>query len=351
VPDPMGVRSLVNWLASHRNTISVAGLLSFAGPATFFVGDLSVMREPTLWAVATITLWFLMYGGLLWSLLLIFGYVLLRLDPHHRFARGALTLVFATAAVLLADLATAGRVRSQLKQGVVASQLTMQLYSTSFTMTMSLLFFAHLRSSRMGEAAAMRLAAAQAAHLESRRRAAQMRLQAVQARVDPNLLFDMLESVKRCYEEDASRAEQLLDELIAFLRAALPRLRCASSSVASEAELARAYAQLRALAGAAEVSMTLDVSREAMNAQFPPGVLLPLLDDALRKRGGGCDLAVTRHRDECRVVLGLPARPSEAALDRARALLGELYGASATLAIGTSAGAATTSIMVPFEHA
>jgi len=197
----------------------------------------------------------------------------------------------------------------------------------------------------------MRLAAAQAAHLESRRRAAQMRLQAVQARVDPNLLFDMLESVKRCYEEDASRAEQLLDELIAFLRAALPRLRCASSSVASEAELARAYAQLRALAGAAEVSMTLDVSREAMNAQFPPGVLLPLLDDALRKRGGGCDLAVTRHRDECRVVLGLPARPSEAALDRARALLGELYGASATLAIGTSAGAATTSIMVPFEHA
>ena len=82
----------------------------------------------------------------------------------------------------------------------------------------------------------------------------------------------------------------MLDELIAFLRAALPRLRNASSSVPREAELARAYARLQALAGAFDAGMTLEVSADLMDARFPPGVLLPLLDDALRTRAAPCEL-------------------------------------------------------------
>lgn len=345
------VTGLVHWLRTHRSTIAVAGLLAFAGPATFLVGDLSVMREPTSWVVVSIALWFLIYGTLLCCLLLVSGYVLRRFDPHGRAARILLTLVLASVAVLIADMSTAGRTRINLEQGVVASQLTMQLYSVTFSLTMSLLFFAHLGSSRRHEAAAARLAAAQAAHLESRRRAALMRLQAVQARVDPQLLFDMLETVRRCYENDASRAERLLDELIAFLRAALPRLRSTSSSVTCEAELARAYAQLRALAGAADADMTLDVSTEAMDARFPPGVLLPLVDDALRRRLGPCGLAATRASNECRVALALPVCPSDAALDRVRALLLDLYGVLADLATETSATCTITTITVPHECA
>jgi hypothetical protein len=309
------------------------------------------MREPTSWVLASNTLWFLLYGTLLWCLLLVSGYVLRRLAPQGWFARIALTLVLASVAVLVADMSAAGRTRINLEQGVVASQLTMQLYSVTFSLTMSLLFFAHLGSSRTHEAAAARLAAAQAAHLESRRRAAQMRLQAVQARVDPQLLFDMLEAVRLCYENDASRAERLLDKLIAFLRAALPRLRSTSSSVTCEAELARAYAQLRALAGAANVDMTLDVSAAAMDARFPPGVLLPLVDDALRRRLGPCGLAATRARNECRVALALPVCPSNAALDRIRALLLDLYGVLADLDIETSAAGTITMITVPHERA
>jgi len=342
---------LVHWLRTHRSTIAVAVLLSFAGPATFFVGDLSVMTEPTIRAVTTSALWFVLYGGLLWCLLVVSGYALLRFDPQSRFARGALTLILAGVAVLVADMSTAGRVQFELEQGVVASQLTMQLYSSTFTLTMSLLFFAHLWSSRKHEAAAARLAAAQAELFESRRRAAQMRLQAVQARVDPQLLFDMLDAVRRCYEHDASRAERLLDELIAFLRAALPRLRNASSSVACEVELARAYAQLRALAGAADTSMTLEISPEVMHARFPPGVLLPLLDDALRRRTAPCRLAATRTGSETRIALSLSARPSDAALDRVRALLLSLHGVRASLAVEASPDAANTTITVPYEPA
>ena len=351
-PDKGAAFALAHWLRTHRNTIAVAGLLSFAGPVTFFAGALSVMTDETLSAVTTSALWFLLYGCLLWSLLLAFSYLLMRIDPSTRLARGALTLLLAGAAVLVAEMSTAeGRVRNNFEHGVVASRLTMQLYSSTFTLMMSLLFFAHLQSSRKHEAAAARLAAAQAAHLVSRRRAAQMRLQAVQARVDPQLLFEMLEAVRQCYEDDASRAERLLDGLIAFLRAALPRLRSASSSVACEAELARAYAQLRALAGAGDISITLDVAPQALSARFPPGVLLPLLDDALRTHAGPCRLVGACAGSECSVALALPARLSDTALERVRALLADLYGASAGVAAETAASGTIATIKVPHEPA
>ena len=92
-----------------------------------------------------------------------------------------------------------------------------------------------------------RLAAAQAAQRATRRRLVHSRLQAVQARIDPQLLFEMLDAVRRAYDDDVSRAERLLDELVTFLRAALPRVRSTSSSVRREGALG---ARLRATAHA-----------------------------------------------------------------------------------------------------
>ena len=147
----------------------------------------------------------------------------------------------------------------------------------------------------------------------------------------------MLEAVRRSYAVDAVRAECLLDELIAFLRAALPRLRAASSSVPREAELARRYAGLHRLAGAADAGMTLDVPADMMDARFPPGVLLPLLDDALRALAGPCTLTAALTRGACRLLLTLPARPSEPVVARVRALLADVYGALAELKIDDDA--------------
>ena len=58
-----------------------------------------------------------------------------------------------------------------------------------------------------------------------------------------------------------------------------------------------------------------------MHARFPPGVLLPLLGDALRVRAGPCKLSATRCARNCRHVLALSARPSDAILARVRSLL------------------------------
>jgi hypothetical protein len=343
------IGGFVRWLRTHRGAVTMAGLLSLATPVTFFPGVVSVMREPATADVLVLIAWYVLFAVELWGLLLVIGYVLQHGNATGRYA-GSATLLGACAAAAIAELSN-GRGRILVDEGVVQSTQTMHAYTFVSALIMALLFFAHLNRSRAQEEAATRLAAAQAAQHDARRRLGQARLKAVQARIDPQLLFEMLDAVRRAYEDDASRAERLLDELASFLRAALPRLRSASSSVLREAQLARAYAQLRTLAGAIEIQLRFDVSADVANARFPPGVLLPLLDDALRVRAGACELIATRSSDECKLVLTLPARPLDAALARVRSLLADLYGTSAELVIAHVNGVANATVKVPYEPA
>jgi hypothetical protein len=326
----------------------MAGLLSFAVPVTFFPGAVAIMRNAAPQDVIALTAWFALLGFELWGLLLVFGYVAQRLDVDGRYALGS-AIVGACMAAAITEFSN-GRGAILVEQGVVQSIQSMHAYGFISALIMALLFFAHLQRSRAQENAAARLSAAQAAQRETRRRLVQARLQALQARIDPQLLFEMLDSVRRAYQQDETRAELLLDELVDFLRAALPRLRNASSSVQREAQLARAYARLRALAGAADIDMKLDVSAVVANARFPPGVLLPLLDDALRARAGWCELMASRCRSDCEVVLMIPARPADAAIARVRSLLSDLYGTSAALALGQRNGVPSVTVKVPYEH-
>ena len=340
------------WLRSHRDSVTMAGLLAFAAPVTFFFGVLSVMREPASTDMTRLALWWLLYGFELWGLLLVIGYADQRVAPHcGRVASVAIWLLSVSVTAVAPTVSTAGRAGVLGAQGVVLGAPTMHLHAAVFSFTMALLFLAHLRRSRTHETAAARLACAQAAQRDALRGMAQARLAAVQARIDPQLLFGMLEAVRRSYAIDAVRAECLLDELIAFLRAAMPQLRAASSSLPREAELARRYAGLHQLAGAADAALTLDVPADLMDARFPPGVLLPLLDDTLRARPGLCTLTAVLTQGACRLVLALPARPSEPVVARVRALLADVYGALAELKVDDASGAFSVTVQVPYELA
>jgi hypothetical protein len=291
-----------------------------------------------------------LYGLVLSALLLIAGSICRRtMQRGNAVARAGLWLLCAGVASAVATLATAGRADLLLRQGVVQAPSTMHLNAFALSFTMGLLYLAHLRRSHTHRAANARLAGAQAGQREARRRTVQVRLQALQARIDPQLLFEMLEAVRRTYEVDVVQAEQLLDELIAFLRAALPRLRTASSSLAHEAELARTYARLLSLAGAPAVELSVEVSAGALHARFPPGILLPLLAAALRECAGPCALAANCDGAECRCTLTLPAPPADATLARVRALLADIHGAGARVVI--EADPVRVTITVPHELA
>ncbi|HUL95664.1 MAG TPA: histidine kinase, partial [Usitatibacter sp.] len=67
------------------------------------------------------------------------------------------------------------------------------------------------------------------------------KLQLMQAQVEPHFLFNTLASVQFLTETDPPQASKMLGHLLAYLRAALPQLRRASTTLGQEVELAEAY--------------------------------------------------------------------------------------------------------------
>jgi hypothetical protein len=346
---PARVADFRHWLRAHRNTVVVAALLGLAYPVTSLASAFGVATGLSAPLVASGLFRTTVQGLVNLPSLLIAGYVLQRLDlTGWRAAFAAVALATAPAAVhgtlvLVTEwndmLVGTGHSRDFLVD------------SMANTFSMALLFFMHLQHSRAHEDAAKRLDAAKTAQREARRRLAYGKLKAVQARIDPQFLFDMLDAVRRAYESDPERAERLLDELVAFLRAALPRLQDASSTVPREAETARALARLHALSANSSVGMAIDLDEEVMAARFPPGVLLPLLNDVLQRRAGPCALTATRRSAESLIVLSVPAAPSEAAVERVQAVLADLYGSAAELVVAAQGEGSSAVVKVPYERA
>lgn len=343
------VIDFARWLRAHPSTLVTAGLLGAAYPLTSAVSALGVLHEVTpAVAISAIT------RAASLSLadfpaFVLAGYVFARLKPAGWRAPVTAFVLGVCAATMPTSIGYFNAWADMLEATAPGGAFAMDSFAQSFSM--ALIFISHVRHGQVQEAAAQRVSAAKLAQREARRRLALSNLQAVQARIDPQLLFDMLDAVRRAYEREPQRAEQLLDELVAFLRAALPRLQHASSSVPREAELARALVQLHALASRSDLGMTLDVPAALLDASFPSGVLLPLINDALRSRSGASALAATRQAQQCLLTLTLPARPSDATLVRVRGLLDDLYANAAALTVQPTGAAVCITVEVPYEHA
>lgn len=80
-------------------------------------------------------------------------------------------------------------------------------------------------SLRRQRRAARALTDAQMGRSEAQRSLLAAQLLAAHAQVDPAFVLERLETIERTYEADPAGADAQLDELIAFLRAAIPRLR------------------------------------------------------------------------------------------------------------------------------
>jgi LytS/YehU family sensor histidine kinase len=88
----------------------------------------------------------------------------------------------------------------------------------------SLAMFIYVRLRNAGLAARV-LADAEIRRSEEQRALIAAQLVAAQSRVDPAFVMKALDDIERDYETDPARADEALDEFIAFLRDAIPRLR------------------------------------------------------------------------------------------------------------------------------
>jgi LytS/YehU family sensor histidine kinase len=183
----------------------------------------------------------------------------------------------------------------------------------------------------------------------------------MQARVEPQFLFNTLSQVERLYEADPPRGGQMLDDLIAYLHAAMPRMRDTSSTVAQEVALVRAYLEIVKLQVGERLVVTVEMPPDAGGIRMPPMMMLPLAEHAVslgigRRQGDGSlhvAIGVTGARLVVRIVdggAGFMPELGSAGVAEIRSRLAALYAGDATLDLRRGKAGATEAVLdIPIE--
>jgi sensor histidine kinase YesM len=108
------------------------------------------------------------------------------------------------------------------------------------------------------------------------------RLRLLQAQIEPHFLFNTLANIEALVESGSDKAGPVLRHLIAYLRAAMPRLTDAEATLDTELQLVRAYLELMHMRMPDRLQFALASPPELGGMQFPAMALLTLVENAVR---------------------------------------------------------------------
>lgn len=219
---------------------------------------------------------------------------------------------------------------------------------------------------RLQQEQALQQAQAERLAAQAQRREAEMRLSVLAAQVEPHFLFNTLAGVRSAISTDPARASEMVDRLVDYLRASIPRLRDdgrVHATVGAQFDGAAAYLALMR-ARLPRLSYTLQASSELREAYCPPLMLISLVENAVKhgvepKIGPAhVDLVASQPTPgRVRVAVqddgaGFVASGAGSGLGLAniRERLRELYGDAAVLELKTRAGGGVeAAIELPLE--
>ena len=170
------------------------------------------------------------------------------------------------------------------------------------------------------------------ARSEAERQALDARLNLLQAQVAPHFLFNTLANVQALVETGSPKAPDVLRSLVAYLRAAVPRLDEPVTTLGQELDLVRAYLELMRMRMPDRLSFELNADADVRQLRCPPMTLLTLVENAVRhgidpsEEGGTIAIAVRRAGDRCQVRVadsGVGLRESDRGLGTGLAALRE----------------------------
>jgi len=108
------------------------------------------------------------------------------------------------------------------------------------------------------------------------------RLQVMRAQIEPHFLFNTLANVKRLCQTDVDGGVTMLDNLVRYLRAALPRMRDERSTLAQEADLVQSYLAVLKIRMGARLRYSIELPPAFGDQPFPPMMLLTLAENAIK---------------------------------------------------------------------
>jgi len=193
--------------------------------------------------------------------------------------------------------------------------------------------------------------------MESEKRQMEAQLKMLQAQIEPHFLFNTLANVSSLIDSDPALSKKLLERLNDWLRIALVRARSDSATLGDELEMLENYLQILKIRFGDRLRWDTDVEGEARSMMFPPMLLQPLVENAVRhgiepKIGGGAisiratlDVGALRIEVSDTGVGLLNKDSSGAGLANVRARLATLFGDKGRLSIQDNLGGGVTAIL------
>jgi hypothetical protein len=183
------------------------------------------------------------------------------------------------------------------------------------------------------------------------------RLLVLQARVEPQFLFETLRRVRERIDRSAQSAEQLLADLITLLRALQPAAGATASTVQREFALVQAYGRASELSALQSPRLLLDAKPAVHPARLAPLVLLPVLRAlagnapaagwlvAATQAGPRLVIEITPHSPGALSVTALASLDLRSFAERLTAV----HGPDATIAVRTATTAPALRIDLPLQ--
>ena len=183
---------------------------------------------------------------------------------------------------------------------------------------------------------------------EFERQALDARLRLLQHQVEPHFLFNTLANVRELVDSGSPQASTVLASLIAYLRAAIPRLHESATTLGQELELVRAYLEVMHMRMPDRLQYALLADEADLALDCPTMTLLTLVENAVRhgidpsEEGGRIEVRVRVRDGRCRAEVidtgvglqGAGGRPGTG-LSNLRERLKLAFGGDAQVRIGS----------------
>jgi len=195
------------------------------------------------------------------------------------------------------------------------------------------------------------------------REAVEARLRLLEAQLDPHMLFNTLANLRALITLDAPRAQEMLDRLVAYLRATLAGSRVAMHPLSSEFQRLDDYLSLMAVRMGPRLSRELRLPPDLAQLGVPALLLQPLVENSivhgLEPKPEGGHLRISARREgrslllevmDTGVGLGTDSPGTGFGLQHVRERLQTLHGTLASLAIeACPQGGTRATIRLPLE--
>jgi hypothetical protein len=196
---------------------------------------------------------------------------------------------------------------------------------------------------------------------EARRHADEARLKLLQTQLEPHMLFNTLANLRALIAVDPQRAQQMLDHMIAYLRATLAASRATTHPLQAEFDRLRDYLELMAIRMGPRLAYALDLPPDLAGVRVPALLLQPLVENAiqhgLEPKVEGGRITVQARREDGRLALEVsdtgagdahgPSGGTGFGLQQVRERLAALHGEAAALAFRAGPDGALARITLP----